>query len=704
MKSGSELAGMCRRAKEHTTVIGGVIALLVLLCALLFPFTPMNQTITIVFEKNLPTGASGTVTAEFSDRSATVKTQKMQVSGRYLTYHPDPLTYDAQSLRFRLSGIGDDAIVRVDAEVNSQGRHWWTVHRLSLDQLSVRHSANATLVTLSHDDMQNMVKGWEMWNPGRLALVAMVLVGIAIVSIRRFALPSVPLPWFSSSVVVILLTIMGAWRVWIIDASLRSRIMVIGILLGFLVLAGLNVVTAVGGRMTDAVIVIDYCSVLVVALGQGILYVLKWSHSPDEIAHLSYVAWEKAYRQLIPDFANMRIYKTVFNGYADFTHPIAFNQLGHPPLYYLLMSLVPGMYVNGTTVTYHLAWLRMASLIILLAGLALCAYILYTRLPHVPVLHLVAALGLIACPNMVQVSAGVNNDSLCLLTATMTIWGVIRFTERRYDWKTYTLVAVGLSATLLTKLTAGMVMALLCAFVCIAAVMDVSARKVLMMKSFWGAMTALILPLAYYAVVFIRYRSIQPSYQQFDPQGYRESTFYTPMSERLDWNIFQYVDYYITQFLRTWWSIPWQDDLPRSGVTAFDTRTIALTLLLLVPFALLFVGRKERSRMDNLLVMGLSAIVVTILYQFRNAMGGFYTNGYTGGLQSRYYLCAMLVLVYALCNLLQRWFLVPAQESSVEVRMSYIGMLICAAFSMMLVWDGLLQPFLLQPVGMAALS
>lgn len=731
--------------KNKPNVVGMILMLGALIFAMLIPLPPMNQTITVVFDRNLPSQAMGTAV---SSRQG-VKKQRLEVSGRNLSYRPDPLTYDAESVELTLKNLNGARVVRLDAEVNVDGRHWWTVHRIPSDQLSLQQSDSNTeqaeqteqssdsiTLTISHNQMRDMVRGWKLFNPGRLALMMLILATAGIVIVKRFLLHAVPLPWFLSGVGITVLTLMGVWRVWLLDAPIRGRLVNIIVLLAFLALVAVNVAanTAIGaaGRSnaktsstaTAATVVIlaDYAVMLFAAFAQGLLYILKWSHSPDEIAHLSYVAWEKAHHQLIPDFANVSIYETVFNGYADLDKPLAFNQLGHPPLYYLLMSLVPGTHVSGSDVTYHVAWLRMVSLIILLLGLALCAYLLYTRLPRNPMLHMVAAIGLIACPNMVQVSAGVNNDSLCLLTVTVTIWGCLRFRERHYDWRTNALIMVGLSATLLTKLTAGMIAALLCLFVLVAALMEAESRVALKTRSFWATTPILLLPIAYYSAVFVRYHSIQPSYQQLDLKGYLGSTFYTAMEKRSSMSIMQYVDYYITQFLRTWWSMPWQSDLPRSGVTSFDPRAIALTLLLLVPFVVLCLGRTRRDRTGNFLAMGLVAILLTAIYQFHNAMNGYYINGYMGGLQSRYYLCAMLILVYALCWLLQRWFISPQEPEvpdipesatghsesihsvSMPTHMSRIGTLVCSGFVMLLVWDGLLQPFLLQPVGLSALA
>ncbi|MBT1170591.1 glycosyltransferase family 39 protein [Bifidobacterium sp. SO4] len=691
-----------RSLRKKPIVSTIIIAIAVLLAIIAIPLPPMNQTITVVFDRNLSSEASGVVVAGMRDGVIESKTQRLTITTRYASYHPDPLTYKAETIRFRFSDIGSASIIRVDGEVNSQGRHWWTVHRILANDIKINVEANAVSFVLNQHEMQNMVRGWKMLNPFRLVLLMLELTIVAIVVLRKSVFSTIPQRWFLSGVIVVALTCMGAWRVWEMNAPLRSRVSIITILFAFLILTSLNVVIDGASSHRTILIVFNYVAALVTALGQGLLYIFKWSSSPDEIAHLSYVAWEKIHLQLVPDFAHMGLYGTVFKGYADLNAPVGFNQLGHPPLYYLIMCLVPGMQVSDSSVTYHLGWLRLTSLAILLLGLMLCAYLLYSRMPHIPILHLVAALGLVACPNMVQVSAGVNNDSLCLLTVTVTIWGILRLIERKYDWRTFLLIMFGISSTLLTKLTAGMIVSLVCLFTLISIVMDRQARAVLRKRSLWFSSSILILPIAYYMTIILRYHSVQPSYQKLNPTGYISSTFYSSIEERYDWNILQYLDYYITQFLRTWWSMPWQDEVPRTGVTSFTVGTIALTLLWLIPFAILFTRRSSRDAFAGVLFKGMVAIVITMVYQFNMALNAFYVNGYTGGLQSRYYLCAVLIIIYSLCWVLQRWFIISKDNK--QYTMSYFGTLFCVGFSMLLVWDGLLQPFLLQPVGLAALG
>lgn len=687
--------------KSRPSVCMTLIALASMMIVLLVPMNPANQMFTVVFDKELSSQSVGAAEADELDYVSDINVQDMTINGQYVSYRPDPLTYNTDKLTLKVTDVGNAHVVRVDAEVNTGGAHWWTAHRIKAENLAIDQSNGTVTITLDSNQVDAMIGGLKFFNPGRLLLFILVCaIWIAII-LKRYAFASTPLPWFMCGVVIVALTVMGGWRVWANGMSLLRRVAIIGILFGFLILTGLNTIKA-SSKYVRYVIVLDYAVMLAVTIGQGLLYILKWSFSPDENAHLSYVAWEKAYRQLVPDFANIHTYYSTSSGIVDLSQAGPFNQLGHPPLYYLIMSFVPGIHVSGSVVTFHLAWLRAASLGILLCGLLLCAYLLHTRLPKIPLLHLVAALALIASPNMIQVSSGVNNDSLCLLTVTLAIWGLLRFRERKYTFTTYLLIMAGISATLLTKLTAGMIVAFMALFVAIAALLDKQSRKVFSSRKFWISTPVLLLPIAYYVTLLVRYRSIQPGYQKLDPAGYLSSGFYKSMSDRADWDVFQYLNYYISQFLRTWWSMPWQQDVPRTGITSFDPEAIAVTLVWLIPFGILFVGRKYRDRVGNTIAMGIVGMGITLLYQFHVSWNAFYVNGYTGGLQSRYYLCAIVIIVYSLCWLLQRWFVSSSGDAGLA--MSRIGTVICAGFSMMLVWDGLLQPFLLQPVGISILG
>lgn len=136
-------------------------------------------------------------------------------------------------------------------------------------------------------------------------------------------------------------------------------------------------ILAAGKRAS--ICIIDYLFAAFFAIGQFAVYLKYYAHSNDEMAHLSYTAYERVYNQLVPRFENIRIYRDAVNptGHIDLKDSVQFNQLGHPPLYYLIMSHMPGISNAGTEVTYHLGLLRCESFALGFAGILLCFYGIY---------------------------------------------------------------------------------------------------------------------------------------------------------------------------------------------------------------------------------------------------------------------------------------------------------------------------------------
>ena len=70
-------------------------------------------------------------------------------------------------------------------------------------------------------------------------------------------------------------------------------------------------------------------------------YAVYAGATPDEVAHLSYLAGLTRNPALIPDFASLPLYAELSQagGRMVLSPAAGVNYLGHPPLYYLLMTL-----------------------------------------------------------------------------------------------------------------------------------------------------------------------------------------------------------------------------------------------------------------------------------------------------------------------------------------------------------------------------
>lgn len=271
------------------------------------------------------------------------------------------------------------------------------------------------------------------------------------------------------------------------------------------------------------------------------------------MAHLSYTAYERVHNQLVPRFENIRIYRDAVNptGHINLNDSVQFNQLGHPPLYYLIMSHMPGISNVGTEVTYHLGLLRCESFALGFVDILLCFYMGYTRIPKIPLLHLLFALMIVSPPNLIFVMSGLNNNTLAFTCVTVFVLGCIRFVERRYTVGTFLLVACGISSALLTKLTAGMIVYFIAILIVAYTLLRERNPKTILRKEFLWSVPVYTVPIAYYATLIMRYGTVQPSYQKLALSEYLSGPFYTPIAKRLNMSLSQYLVYYWTNFVHS---------------------------------------------------------------------------------------------------------------------------------------------------------
>lgn len=413
------------------------------------------------------------------------------------------------------------------------------------------------------------------------------------------------------------------------------------------------------------------------------------------MAHLSYVAYERVHNQLVPRFEDIRIYRDAVNptGHISLKDSVQFNQLGHPPLYYLVMSHMPGITNTGAEVTYHLGVLRCESFALGFGGILLCFYLGYTRISKIPLLHLLYALIIVSPPNLIFVMSGLNNDTLAFTCVTIFVFGCIRFVERRYTLSTFLLVAVGIVSTLLTKLTAGMIVCFIALLIMVYSLLREHAMKAILRKEFFWSLPVYILPIAYYATLIVRYGTVQPSYQKLALGEYLNGPFYTPIARRLDMSLSQYLVYYWTNFVHSWCAIPYASDIQRPTLTAFGLDSIAVTCVLLLPLAIIACAK---VRFSKYIALGVAGTWIVVMYQFWSALKGFYRNGYAGAFQSRYYLCAISIFAFAIIAVIMQYFAKPTGNASGhgDFILTGLGNWLCSVFVIMLIIDGYISSFL----------
>ncbi|SFH94995.1 hypothetical protein SAMN04487830_11418 [Pseudobutyrivibrio sp. OR37] len=377
--------------------------------------------------------------------------------------------------------------------------------------------------------------------------------------------------------------------------------------------------------------------------------------SPDESAHIAYVYYLRETGEIIPHFENMHIFNNVVMKWSEepnYEYQTSLvNYLCHPPLYYHIMRLAGGFAPTESDVvmTIHKMQLRYFSMGIALIGIGIMLYIGYSRLPKQrPWLHLIYAVTVTNIPMLAYELCAVTNDALALVTSAICILGLIRFCEGKRNVGTYMLIAAGISASLLTKLTAAMLCIFMALIVLIVSMIKERSLKSLICKEFLFSIPVYAIAAIYYVLVYQRYGTIHPSLELICSKEYFENTiYYVSEAHRVSYSFNEYLSYYFERFFLSW-----------SGIESIHrfmkTYTYSLTA---IPFELLWVlpvlvfapiVRKKADALSLPILAGWISCVLTFIYQLKSAYGTYITRGYLGGFASRYYLPFIPILALSL--------------------------------------------------------
>lgn len=685
----------------HCCLAVTIVFTILLVAVAILPLSPININYEAKFDRNI-NKESVTFVFDTYDSKPSLGRQSAIGEGNTALIRVDPVNYSSSTLTIGIKAKNSNVrLISVNAVVHSDGRDWCTAASLPAEAFHIQ-SRNGTIFfraesqALSHFNWQ--IRQKSALKVGIVAVLAMLY--LLIIS-RMTVFSRVRRGYFAASSVVTAGILMFLFYLWFGRTGLAaSKFPYRTIISGLLVVVVLLVVLNNRARNFSAskrnlTCIVDYIFAAVFTVGQFVVYLKYYSHSNDEMAHLSYVAYERVHNQLVPKFEDIRIYRDAVNptGHISLNDSVQFNQLGHPPLYYLIMSHMPGITNTGAEVTYHLGVLRCESFALGFVGILLCFYLGYTRIARIPLLHLLYALMIVSPPNLIFVMSGLNNDTLAFTCVTILVFGCIRFIERRYTLCTFLLIAIGAASTLLTKLTAGMIVGCIALLIVGYGLLREHARKAILRKEFACSLPIYILPIAYYATLIMRYGTVQPSYQKLALGEYLSGPFYTPITKRLDMSLSQYLVYYWTNFVHSWCAIPYASDIQRPTLTAFGLDSIAVTCVLLLPLVIIVCAK---ARLSKYIALGVAGTWIVMLYQFWSALKGFYRNGYAGAFQSRYYLCAISIFAFAIIALILQYFAKPADNDLCRDDRSLTGLgnWLCSVFAIMLIIDGYISSFL----------
>lgn len=411
-------------------------------------------------------------------------------------------------------------------------------------------------------------------------------------------------------------------------------------------------------------VILIYAVMLVYFIYKMIFYSNYVGGFPDEIVHISYVAYLQDENKIIPDFAKMTILASKdgssFSATDSFktNEPFVFTQgvnyLGHPPLYYQIMRLSGGIKIKNGDVTFNIDRLRAFSQFIAVLAMLIVFYIGFSRIGKNPAFHLLYASIVTSVPMLAFTCAGINNDTMAFLGVSIFMLGILRFSERKRNLLTYFLIGIAVFISFLSKETAGVIIAIALLAILIYTGLKEKSLRFLVSRNFLATLPLYFAVAAYYLIVKSQTGTLLPTIRTLSPAQFYASGFYVQPAKRVFMNFGQYASYYFYNFMKTWYSIQSHIILNKTGML-YSRNKIALLALWAAPlFSLIpLMIRNKKKKVNNSAFFAAFAVylgvILTAFYQFLRAYDEFKNvSGYLGGYQSRYYLCGISAIALAI--------------------------------------------------------
>lgn len=427
------------------------------------------------------------------------------------------------------------------------------------------------------------------------------------------------------------------------DSSFINKIVLIGSVIGLLILILLVFSYKDFKLSPNFVIKVAYTGIICYMILQIFYYAKYIGATPDETAHISYVAYLMENKTIIPDFANMHMYN-IDSGILTIQNST--NYLGHPPLYYWILT-IPQLLFGGSDI--HVNLLRLTSAAMAVVSVCICFYLGYTRLSkRLPYIHLLFAMGVISVPFVTYGFAGVNNDTMSFLGVALAFWGVLRFEEKNRGVLTYLLLASGMFFVVLSKITAGLVLGVAYLIYIIYTCICEKSLKCIINTACAVVIPFILIIVAYFGTIYYRYGGLQPSLEHLNPTEYVMSNFYVPINNRAIYSVRDYIQHYWDLFLSSWSEISSHISISKSSKW-FGLDRIIYLILMISPVFLIKI--KDHIKASKFCISIFIGMLLAIIMQFYNAFQRFYyVSGYPGGFQSRYYLCWIPILAFSFAN------------------------------------------------------
>jgi hypothetical protein len=248
---------------------------------------------------------------------------------------------------------------------------------------------------------------------------------------------------------------------------------------------------------------------------------------------------------------------------------------------------------------------------------------------------------LISVPMMEYSCAGVTNDTLALLAVDLFLLGIVRFFEKKINYGTFFLVALGISVGLLTKLTVGAMLMFAVIFTIIVILLKEHRLKSIFNRYFWASCIIYIFPLIYFLHVYMQYKTLQPGLPVINYEQYINSGFYNEGGEIL--SLKAYYEHFKLNMQMTWIGIASNGYRLIRQPNWKSPDVMGLYLIVWIPVVSLVIPDKEQKFITGA-KLALCGVLCTLVYHFVNQYQGHLVSAYLGGCSARYYLCTSPIL------------------------------------------------------------
>ena len=386
----------------------------------------------------------------------------------------------------------------------------------------------------------------------------------------------------------------------------------------------------------------------------------------DERVHIAYVAYLEETGKIIPEFKDIPTLEhpsfVEENNYEEGS----VNYLGHAPLYYHILKLFNIVKVDGNNVTYSLFALRLITQIISNIALFVGFYIGYKNIKSI-IGTIIFAFGLVTVPLFSYVSSAVQNDALSFLGMNIYILGMLRFVkneeEKKRDYLTYFIIALGCFICMLNKLTAGLFVIISFLIIFIYTMIKEKSIKPLICKEFFATIPVYLIILAYYLIIISRYGTINPSLPNIAPEYFKTTELYGGQIYLDKIPFDYYAKMYWTNFVRYWGGV----DKNIGGIYSDVNEAKLPVIIFILPIIYLIFEIMEKKKINIVYYAVYFAVLAAIGIQFYKAWYEFrFVSGYTGGYHSRYYVCAMVPFLYLIAMIFESVFNIFKEEDKHE--------------------------------------